>query len=205
MGDAEESTLREKCPNTGLFLVRIFLYSDWIRRDGIRYFRDKVFTDEALFTFLTEVESIVNSRPLTAASDDINNLEAITPNHLLIGKSCPNCNSCVFQEQDISLRKKWKELQAVKDMLWKRWLKEYLPTLTEKKKWQMENRNFHIGDLVLIPDKNMDCSDWPLARTIEIRPSGDGVVQVKTTSEWYVRPAGNLSLLEHSSFHNNNE
>ena len=24
--------LREKCPNTELFLVRIFLYSDWIRR-----------------------------------------------------------------------------------------------------------------------------------------------------------------------------
>ena len=24
-------TLREKCPNTELFLVRIFLYSDWIR------------------------------------------------------------------------------------------------------------------------------------------------------------------------------
>ena len=25
-------TLREKCPNMELFLVRIFLYSDWIRR-----------------------------------------------------------------------------------------------------------------------------------------------------------------------------
>ena len=25
--------LGEKCPNTELFLVRIFLYSDWIRRD----------------------------------------------------------------------------------------------------------------------------------------------------------------------------
>ena len=25
-------TLREKCPNTEFFLVRIFLYSDWIRR-----------------------------------------------------------------------------------------------------------------------------------------------------------------------------
>ena len=26
------TSLREKCPNTELFLVRIFLYSDWIRR-----------------------------------------------------------------------------------------------------------------------------------------------------------------------------
>ena len=28
-------TMREKCPNTELFLVRIFLYSDWIRRDTL--------------------------------------------------------------------------------------------------------------------------------------------------------------------------
>ena len=27
-------TLREKCPNTEFFLVRTFLYSDWIRRFG---------------------------------------------------------------------------------------------------------------------------------------------------------------------------
>ena len=69
---------------------------------------DRIFTDEALSTFLTEVESIINSRPLTAASDDINDLEPITPNHFLIGKSSPNYRSCVSQEQDISLRKKWK-------------------------------------------------------------------------------------------------
>ena len=29
--DSCRGTLREKCPNTELFLVRIFLYSDWIR------------------------------------------------------------------------------------------------------------------------------------------------------------------------------
>ena len=30
-------TLRKKCPNTELFLVRIFLYSDWIRRFTSEY------------------------------------------------------------------------------------------------------------------------------------------------------------------------
>ena len=29
----QEPTLREKCPNTGLFLVRTFPHSEWIRRD----------------------------------------------------------------------------------------------------------------------------------------------------------------------------
>ena len=46
--------------------------------------RDRIFAVEALSTFLTEVESITNSCPLTAASDNINDLELITPYHLLI-------------------------------------------------------------------------------------------------------------------------
>ena len=90
--------------------------------------RDRIFTDEALSTFLTEVESIINIGPLIAASDEFNNLELITQHHLLIGKSSPNCKPCVFQKQDISLRKKWKAVQAATEMFWKRWLKEYLPT-----------------------------------------------------------------------------
>ena len=32
VSDFGRATLREKCPNTELFLVHIFLYSDWIRR-----------------------------------------------------------------------------------------------------------------------------------------------------------------------------
>ena len=46
---------------------------------------DRIFTDATLQTYLCEVESILNKRPLTPISDDIHDLEAITPNHLLIG------------------------------------------------------------------------------------------------------------------------
>ena len=83
-----------------------------------------------------------------------------------------------------------------------------MPTLTESKKWQVENGNFKIGDLVLISDKNMHRPDRPLARNTEIRPSRDDVVRVakaKTANGEYVRPARNLYLLEYSSFHNKSE
>ena len=45
---------------------------------------DQLPSEETLHTLLVEAEVIVNSRPLTAVSDDINDNEALTPNHFLI-------------------------------------------------------------------------------------------------------------------------
>ena len=47
--------------------------------------QDKVLTDPQLATLLTEVESILNNRPLTHNSTDSEDLEALTPNHILLG------------------------------------------------------------------------------------------------------------------------
>ena len=102
--------------------------------------KDRLFTEEALSTFLTEVESIINSRPLTPASDDIDNLEPIIPNHLLFGRPSPNYQPCVTNSEDINLRKKWRAVQAITDIFWQSWLKEYVPLLTKRKKWNVKNR-----------------------------------------------------------------
>lgn len=97
--------------------------------------KDRVFTDEALNTFLTEVESVVNSRPITTISDDVNDYEALTPNHFLIGRNSPNINVTSADPTKTNLKTKWKAVQAATDMFWKRWVLEYLPTITEGRKW----------------------------------------------------------------------
>ena len=51
--------------------------------------KNRLFMEEALLTFHTEVKSIINSRPITPASDDIDDFEPITPNHLLLNRSSP--------------------------------------------------------------------------------------------------------------------
>ena len=40
--------------------------------------------DEILNTLMCEVEAILNNRPITPTSDDINDLQALKPNHLLL-------------------------------------------------------------------------------------------------------------------------
>lgn len=48
----------------------------------------------SLDTFLCEVEPILNDRPITISSMDPNNLEALTPNHLLLLKNSTIDTSC---------------------------------------------------------------------------------------------------------------
>ena len=46
--------------------------------------KDRQFTDDCMYSFLAEVESIVNSRSLTNVSVVLDHSEALTPNHFLV-------------------------------------------------------------------------------------------------------------------------
>ena len=48
--------------------------------------KEQRLNDESLHTFMCEVEFIINSRPLTKSSNNPNDFEALTPNHLLLMK-----------------------------------------------------------------------------------------------------------------------
>ena len=46
--------------------------------------QDRALNPDVFCTVLAEVESVVNSRPLTKVSSDCTDLNAITPNHILL-------------------------------------------------------------------------------------------------------------------------
>ena len=106
-------------------------------------------TDEVLLTVMAEVESLLNSRPLTHVSTHLSDQEALTPNHFLLGRASPNLPPDVFVDKEISSRRRWRLAQAVTNQVWRRWLKEYVPNLLERKKWTSQTRNLQQRDLVL--------------------------------------------------------
>ena len=123
----------------------------------------KTFTEELLTTLLCEVESILNSRTLTSISDDITNFEALTPNYILLGSSQSNVEASNYENVEVNYRKKWRAVQAYTNLFWKRWLSEYLPTLSPRTKWTNKQQDFAVGVLVIVRNKSTPKSHWPLA------------------------------------------
>ena len=162
---------------------------------------DLVLPEETLHMVLVETESILNGRPLIAVSDDLNDYEALTPNHFLIGRASPNSPPGQFEEREVNSRKRWRRAQALADMIWRRWRKEYLPCLTVRSKWNQEQRNLQEGDLILLKTDDAPRSHWPLGRVVKTFPGSDGrvrIVEVKTPTGTLMRPAAKLCLLEES-------
>ena len=112
---------------------------------------------------MCEVELILNQRPLTYVSVDVNYYKCLTPNHFSIGKRS-NFSPTEISDKNLNLRKKWKVVQAASQIFWKRWIHEYLPLLTIRRKWNNQIRNINIGDLVLLKSDNVPRPHWPLAR-----------------------------------------
>ena len=109
---------------------------------------DRVLTDPQLNTLFTEVENIVNSRPLTHISDDVSDLQALTPNHILFGLHRNWGYVADTSHKDITSRKKWRQVQALRTCFWDQWKKQYLPTLTQRRKWNKQIPNLQPGQLV---------------------------------------------------------
>ena len=166
--------------------------------------KEQTLDDERLLTLLCEVEQIVNGRPLTKVSDDPNDAEALTPNHLLLLQPGPGLPPGIFNENDCYTKRHWRQAQYLADVFWKRLLKEYLPSLQKRHKWQKAQRNFAVGDVVLVADTNIPRSSWPLGRVIDVYlNSKDGCVRsvtyrVRTNSADLNRPINKLVLLEAS-------
>ena len=155
--------------------------------------------EEGLHTVLCEVEAIINGRPITKASTDPNDLEALTPNHLLLLKTLPSLPPGDFQETDIYARRRWKQVQYMADLFWKRWIKEYLPQLQERQRWTGVKRNLVPGDIVLIVDNTAPRNSWVMGRVLQTFPDRRGFVRqvrIKTKSSCLDRPITKVCLLQ---------
>ena len=150
-------------------------------------------SEETLLTILAEIEHSVNSRPLTHVSPDPKDPEALTPNHFLFGSSSGTLRLPRYDVSSINLKKQWLLAQHFADAFWKRWLREYLPTLLPRKKWFDFDIPLEKNDLVLILDNDAPRNSWRKGVITRVFTNKkDNVVrsvEVKTSKGLLIRPS----------------
>ena len=127
---------------------------------------------DELQTVLIEVESIVNSRPLSYIEDDIKSPLPLTPNNFLTDSEFfdfPTVTNYNWKEikNNVELFNLWKSRQRLRTIFWDRWRTEYLHQLRSSVKNETNKFKIKIGDVILIGDKTPRLT-WKLGKVEEL-------------------------------------
>ena len=134
--------------------------------------------DEDLMTAIIGVEGLINSRPLTYQSANPADDVPLTQNHFLHGQVGGQFAPTSVDTTQFNLRKRWRRIQELVRHFWRRWLREWLPELGARKKWNQERRDVQVGGVVLVVSSDSSRGSWPLGRVLEVFPGTDGRVRV---------------------------
>ena len=145
-------------------------------------------------TLLTEVEGVLNSRPLTFLYADLDSKNLIRPIDFLhpgakIGTPIlendvedptwfpPNIDSST------KLENLWTSSQSELDQFWEFWKSEYLHSLRERyQRTHKQPRGLapeqpKVGDIVLIENPLQPRGQWPYGKIIQLYMGNDGVIR----------------------------
>ena len=144
---------------------------------------------DELLTAIAEIESIINSQPLSyVAPDDLE--EPLTPSHLLVGRRILNLPDNLsyqggvqdpdFELTHVDLTRQVKHLNNSLNQFWRRWRHEYLVELREAQCFN--NSTFAgtpiaINDLVIVHDESQPKGFWKIAKVDSIITGQDGKIR----------------------------
>ena len=161
---------------------------------------DAAMSDKEPHTAICGVKGLLNSRPITYVSSDPNIMVPLTLNHFLVGQlGGQYAPEVLGDEEYIDQKKWWHRVQQLSSQFWRRWRREFLPSLNARRKWLKPSQNYQIGDVVLVVEPNANRGQWPLGRIVEVYPGTDGlirIVKVKVGKHYYLRPVHRLCPLE---------
>ncbi|UYV84874.1 hypothetical protein LAZ67_X003824 [Cordylochernes scorpioides] len=153
---------------------------------------------EELSTVMCDVESLMNTRPLTYLTKESEDLAPLTPSlflHEVREVGVPDLD--LIDNQTLS--RKYQYIKRVREDLRERFRIEYFGFLRQETRRLKTTIPFKVGDMVLIGQESLKRLHWPLARIIQLYPGKDGLVRVakvKTSSGDKIRPIQKLYNLE---------
>ena len=150
---------------------------------------------DELVTTLAEIESVINSRPLTYVSaGDME--EPLTPSHLIVGRRILSLPDHLSHLDDIGdeefalnpaqLTRRMKHLANILNHFWDRWRSEYLSELREvhsytaKRQTKSKHSVVSVGDVVVVYDEHLPRGLWKLGKIVSVMKGRDGFIRGAT-------------------------
>ena len=150
------------------------------------------FSFDELVTTLAEIESVVNSRPLTYISAD-DTEEPLTPSHLIVGRRIFNLPDHLSHLEDIGdkefsfnptqLTRRMKHLANILNHFWNRWRSEYLSELREIHSYaaRRQSKSEHsVVSVVVVHDEHLPRGLWKLEKIVSLMKGRDNLVRGAT-------------------------
>jgi transposase InsO family protein len=151
-------------------------------KKGLKKFEEQMnlklknLNDEEFRGVVYEIMGFVNNRPLCVTKIG-ENMIALTPNHFLMARA--NYKITPNTPLPTNLTNYARDIDKIKDILWRHWLSQYLPTILYREKWIIKAKKLAVNDIVLTADPSISNS-WRLGRIIEITEgSGNQVRKIK--------------------------
>lgn len=133
-------------------------------------------TEDSLRTLLFEVSGLLNSRPLTYASSDPEDIRPLTPNDFL--NRPPFADIPAGDFTSALPREHFKYVQRLIGLFWDQWRATYVQSIIDRKKWLTTTRNMEVGDFVMEIDNNKKRGDWSTGKVTKAHKGEDGLVRV---------------------------
>ena len=134
---------------------------------------------DTFHTVIVEIESILNRRPLTPLSTDSNDVEAITPAHILYPSTYAHSSAMIVPttsgDDGARLNESWRRARSRINAFWKAWSTEYLALLHTRSKWIKTRKDLAVNDVVILVDESIPRHSWKLARIIHVHTNGSHV------------------------------
>ena len=144
---------------------------------------------------ITEVEAVLNSRPLTYVYGDFNSGFVLTPSHFLVSNRNLGVSFCgdiddhsdhefqVNKDSAAKLVEHWKKGQKRLDIFWKSWRDEYLLSLRERtplvhrQPRSLSEKEPTVGSIIIVRDDNLPRSNWRIGKILRLIVSRDSKIR----------------------------
>lgn len=101
----------------------------------------------------------------------------LCPNDLLLGRTNNKTPTGTMMQEQYDSKSRLKFMSEIVNSFWRKWQRDYFPTLIVRQKWHVDKRNVCPGDIVLLQDKDALRGQWRLAQVKSVKTSRDDKIR----------------------------